>query len=410
MSYEFDRNKRGSFSDGGSSGLLNINSNPGRGVGVPDRVFFELEAAEVIDIILSEADLARSGIKEPKLSDIGKAKVRMLISEHGKDISLLRFARPLDTQIKKYPLRHEIVIAVEYLGELYYTQTLNIFGSANHNAFPNISLPRLKSNDKNVSAANYNKTQGIPDKTDSKDNSTDDDLSLGSTFKSDTNIKPIAVIEGDVVFEGRFGNSIKFGSNPENRQPNIKIRNEQPREVSQEFLSPIQEDINNDGSSIYITGDEIVNLDLATIGTPVHNRSSKEKLTQLDGRQIIITSDRIVWNSKKGEIFGSAKKSINFMTEGQFTIDAGKQFMVQSDDETVITSPNILLGSIDATEPVVLGNVLVELLSEMLNLIITHTHPTGVGPSGPPLPPETLNFQRLIGKLESAKSPQNFTL
>lgn len=408
MAYEYDRNKRGSFSDGNSFGLVNIASTPGRGPGASDKVFFELEAAEVIDIILTEEDLDRSGIKEPTFSDIGKARVRMLTSEYGKDISLLQFARPLDTQIKKYPLKHEIVIVIEYLGELYYTQTLNIFGSVNHNAFPNISLPRIKGENKDISAVNYNESRGIPANSDI--GSTDDDLSLGVIFKSNTKIKPIAVIEGDVVFEGRFGHSLKFGSNPENGKPSIKIRNEQPREVPTDFLSPITEDINNDGSSIYITGDETVNLDMATIGTPVHNRSSQEKLSELSGRQIIITSDRIVWNAKAGELFGSAKKSINFMTDGQFTIDSGKQFIVQSDNETIITAPNIFLGSIEATEPIVLGNILVELLSEMLDLIISHKHPTGTGPSGPPLPPELLKFNRVKRKLESALSPQNFTL
>ncbi|KKK56320.1 hypothetical protein LCGC14_3065700, partial [marine sediment metagenome] len=65
---------------------------------------------------------------------------------------------------------------------------------------------------------------------------------------------------------------------------------------------------------------------------------------------------------------------------------------------------------IEATEPVVLGNVLMELLTEILDLIISHTHPTGTGPSGPPLPPELLQFNRVKRKLESALSPQNFTL
>ncbi len=411
MAYEYDRNKRGSFEDGGSLGLVDISSNAGRGTGVPDKIFFELEAAEVIDIFLNLEDLKRSGIDRPKVSDIGKAKVRMLNSEFGKDISLLRFARPLDSHIKRFPLRHEVVVVGEYLGELFYTQTLNIFGSINHNAFPNISLPRLKSKRKDRTAVEYNKSVGNASTSDSGI-PTDDDLKLGTTFKSDSNIKPIAVIEGDFVLEGRFGNSIKFGSNPgtELASPNIKIRNTQKRDVPDVFLEPILEDINEDGSSIYITTDEVVDLSFATIGTPIHNRSSDEKLTKLEGHQIVITSDRIVWNAKVNELFGSAKKSINFMTAGQFTIDAGKQFVVQSDNETIFTTPNIFLGSIDATEPVVLGNVLVELLTEMLDLIINHKHPTGTGPSGPPLPPEITQFTRLKGKLESALSPQNFTL
>lgn len=406
MSYEYDRNKRGSYSDSNNEGLVNISYNPGRGAGVADKLFFELEAAEVIEIILTEEDLAESDIENPTVVDIGKARVRMVNSEYGKNKELLRYARPLDTQVKNYPLKHEIVIVAEYLGELYYTQKLNIFGSVNHNAFPNISMPRIKSKNVKASATNYNQ---VASSNAANKSGEDEELSFGDTFQA-KDVKPISVAEGDYVLEGRFGNTIKFGSNPETQRPNIKIRNEQPLDVPEGYLAPIPENINDDGSSIWLVSDEVVDLTLATIDSEVHNRSSDEKLNKLEGRQIIITSDRIVWNAKVNELFGSAKRSINFMTEGQFTLDAGRELLIETDGETVITAPNIFLGSDEANEPVVLGNVLVELLTEMLNLIIAHKHPTGTGPSGPPLPPELPKLQRLIGKLESALSPQNFTL
>jgi hypothetical protein len=50
--------------------------------------------------------------------------------------------------------------------------------------------------------------------------------------------------------------------------------------------------------------------------------------------------------------------------------------------EVIIKAQRIKLGSDAATEPLVLGNAFLQYFN-------THTHPTGVGPSGPPTPPMT---------------------
>jgi len=50
-----------------------------------------------------------------------------------------------------------------------------------------------------------------------------------------------------------------------------------------------------------------------------------------------------------------------------------------------MTNDGMFFGTQDATEPVVLGLLFQTLLSDLLDADIVHTHPTGVGPSGPPL-------------------------
>lgn len=50
--------------------------------------------------------------------------------------------------------------------------------------------------------------------------------------------------------------------------------------------------------------------------------------------------------------------------------------------EVIIKAQKIKLGSDAATEPLVLGNTFLQYFN-------SHTHPTGVGPSGPPTPPMT---------------------
>jgi hypothetical protein len=61
--------------------------------------------------------------------------------------------------------------------------------------------------------------------------------------------------------------------------------------------------------------------------------------------------------------------------------DKAEVRLTQSGD-VVIKAQKIKLGSDAATEPLVLGNTFLQYFN-------THTHPTGVGPSGPPTPPMT---------------------
>lgn len=58
-------------------------------------------------------------------------------------------------------------------------------------------------------------------------------------------------------------------------------------------------------------------------------------------------------------------------------------------EETVATptTPNVLLGSGASRQPVPMGDNLVELLTDLIMWIQNHTHPTGTGPSGPPIDP-----------------------
>jgi len=38
---------------------------------------------------------------------------------------------------------------------------------------------------------------------------------------------------------------------------------------------------------------------------------------------------------------------------------------------------------------------LAEILNEMIDIIVEHTHPTGTGPSGPPMPPASVKLPLL---------------
>lgn len=369
-----------------------------------ESLFYELEPAEVLDIILDE--------NHPdfiKYSDIGKVKLRYIISENGRDSNMLGFAMPLDSNIKSFPLIGEIVIGVIYLNNLYYTQRLNVYNDINQNSVPGISLFSLKKEksggDGNVDEYNDIESSGSPNKQNNKDK-----FKLGNVFKINTNIKQTKPFEGDIIFEGRFGQSISFSSNQNDGSPNLKIRVGQPNEVPDNLLATIDNNINNDPNSIWMTTTEIVPFTPSTQESDIHLQFYDDKSNKFFGNQIFINSDRIIINSKKNEIMGFAKKAINLVTDGIFTIDAVNDIYINTTLRTIINSPQIYLGNKEATEPVVLGEKLKLLMESLIDILLSHTHPTGTGPSGPPMPPAPVDLNKLKRQIETTLSKQNFSL
>jgi hypothetical protein len=404
MSWERDKNK-GAVDSNQRFGLTTVDSNPGRGVGAAHYEFYELEPAEVIDVILDDThpDFI-------EYVDIGKAKVRMVVSENGKERSTLSYAKPLDSNMKTYPLIHEVVIVVQYLSELYYTQRLNVYNAPNQNAVPGISLQSITSKEETSEGASAESYEAVAASGAPNKQSDQGDISLGKIFKENIDIKPLQPFEGDIIYEGRFGQSLRFSSNQESGLPSLKMKVGQPDEVPNTPLQPIEENINDDPSSLWIVNDEEIPLIPATIESETHLQFYPDKPNEFLGNQIFINSDRIVLNSKTQEIMAFAKKAMNLVTEGIFTIDAADDIITNTTSRTILNSPEIYLGGEDAEESVVLGNTLVDLLNELIDILLTHIHPTGTGPSSPMIPPEASQLNQLKSKLESALSQRNYSL
>ncbi len=88
------------------------------------------------------------------------------------------------------------------------------------------------------------------------------------------------------------------------------------------------------------------------------------------GNQVIINSDRLIFNAKTDSILLYSDKAIGFSTNGSFHFDTS------SEDESafIVNSPNIYLGlEFDNTlpeQPAVLGNDLIESLEDICDLIL----------------------------------------
>ena len=307
--------------------------------------FYELEAAEVIECWLDEEDLPLVGeTDEPDWSKYGWIAARMSVSNSG--IDDIVNIRPLDTNIKEYPYPGEHVIIASYYGQKYYTQKLNLNNSVNLNSFPGLSKV-------------YDMwTQEIY-----KDN-----LPMIGNFS----IKELKAEEGDIIFNGRFGQSIRFGSNVKEiidknqnllpdtgipQSPNVIIRAGQGVEESN-ANRPVNEEINLDGSSIWMTTDQSVKLDRTKSNSQKHRLMSKvhfDKNPIYGGKQIVINSDRITFNTKRNEIMGYSALGIGWGTPWSFTIDADRQFCVSTPRIRFYTGEYSVLVGPDAMDRVVGG-------------------------------------------------------
>ena len=89
------------------------------------------------------------------------------------------------------------------------------------------------------------------------------------------------------------------------------------------------------------------------------------------GNQVIINSDRLIFNAKEDAILLYSNQHIGFSTKGNFHFDTDNS----EDTKFIVNAPNIYLGLNNLTtgelptEPAVLGHELKALLEQILNLL-----------------------------------------
>jgi len=282
-------------------------------------------------------------------------------------------AKPLFPNIKLYPLINELVIIIRLPNsdnditpssfDYYYFPPINIWNSQHHNAIPYNSIlsPPQQKDYQQVEGGSVRRVT---------DNSTE--INLGSTFQEKTNIYPLLSYEGDYILEGRWGNSIRFGSTVKN--PSIKnnwsdegnegdpitiIRNGQ-RRLSQPGWEPTTEDINGDDSSIYLTSTQKVPL---FPSSNIKNSFSNTDIASEDpqvykGNQILLNSGRLIFNAKQDSILLSSNKIIH--------LSANKAVHIDATDKIVMDTKEVYLGSRQASERLVKGDAFVLELKKLV--------------------------------------------
>lgn len=282
-------------------------------------------------------------------------------------------ALPLIPYAKNLPIINEIVVLLnlpskeinslansQQTNKYYYINPISIWNSNHHNAFPNL----LQSTTDNPPQQNYQEIEaGSPRVTKNTNNKINlNSPVIGGTFKEKSNIHPIIPFAGDIISEGRWGNSIRLGStvsgsnNTEDYQstwsfvgnngdPITILRNGQPKEASKTGYLPIVENISKDLSSIYMTSYQQIPLRAATEN---FSALSPEPLLPREyfNPQIILNSGRLIFNASTDSIIASAQDSIS--------LSSNKQIGLTSETITFVAD-KIKFGSAGADSPALLG-------------------------------------------------------
>lgn len=329
-----------------------------------------------------------------------------------------RVAYPLQPGIKNYPLINEVVYLVSQptnkimqrnsAKALYYISVINLWNHPHHNAIPYSAGSSTPENSKNYQDSALGSTNKLTD--------TSGTIKFGNYFKERPDIYPLQPFEGDLIYEGRWGNSIRLSGTAPNRNPWSAvgtqgdaitiIRNGQTGNPNKNGWDFTVEDINTDASSIYLTTTQKVPL---TANTNYFSYKSNPPTLpdQYTGKQVILNSGRLVFNTTEDHLLLSSAKSISLSSAGTVNVDAS---------EMTIQTEKIYLGSKSATEPLLLGDTTVELLKTMIDVLkdLVVASQTAAN-SGGPIPSLNQKAPALLKKLltlnpDLLKSNSNFTV
>jgi hypothetical protein len=358
--------------------------------------------ALVLDVVVND--------KHPEYAmdgyNVGAIKFRTLKTDVFRDDSTLNWAFPLEANISDYPLLEEIVLVFQAMNRFYYTRKLNLSNKPTIHVLPGLAQeisPPLTSQDKTKA---FRQSVAIPHKDVGE-------TQTSGRYKEPTAVRKLRHDEGDIVFEGRSGQSIRMGASwkansnfkalETDQSPNILLRVGQDPHAPTSVKGPyglVVEDINKDASSIYISSDQVVPLKFATESNRAHKASVKDFPSRLTGNQIVINSNRIVLNAKTDKILGNSAAGIHFTTNADFTVDAGKNYKssIFGDYDVRITGVTDWAGSQQVsirgtqlflntpnsrTHPIVLGDFLAEFLGRFIDAHIQNSGAhvmTAVGP------------------------------
>jgi len=231
---------------------------------------------QVVDICMDEN---HSLYESPR--DIGKIRFRHLVYEYNRaEKELTKQAFPLDRSIARYPLPGEEVIIYRAFGEATGPAALvmaNLYFysfvvSAMHNVTSNIN-PFMGTDKYHIDKANpflsYDQAKKRFDNKLKSKNSikeVDDKLKI---------YKQLAPDEGDFILQGRFGNSIRFGSTTNKTKTKnnwssdgsegdgIMVFRVDREKTSDEKAMLVNEDGNSDDAIIYMCSSQNIPIDLA---------------------------------------------------------------------------------------------------------------------------------------------------
>ncbi len=330
-----------------------------------------------------------------------------------------------------YPILGETVLIIEIGRDYYWLPYSNTHYPNYREDYKTSQVGKEKEISKNTTESknkNYQETKatGTPNQ---KPTQTKSD---SKKYKINEKIKFLNPKEGDTIISGRVGNTIRFSEfhlteDGKTSSPSIFIRNKQNPEFDDKKIGElVEEDINKDGTSIYIVSNKVK--------VPFKEEIKKEKKgfkdypnsKDLSGDQLFVNSDRIILSAKAKEFIIFGKGNTGVITDGNYSIDAEKEIYFHNKKNITIHSEgsnNIFLNSDNgkiylgkdkgegaagaAVQKMVMGGELVKIMGELIDEITKQIYATPVGPTATG-PVNIAAFKAIKGKLNTLLSAKNF--
>jgi hypothetical protein len=200
----------------------------------------------------------------------------------------------------------------------------------------------------------------------------DKDL-LYNSFTQNSDFRGVQTFEGDYVLEGRFGNSLRFGSTNRSGDKDLTPWSTNPGELNSNPILILSnehgfkpsgsdlyvENINQDGSSFYLTSQQIVPLNIGNVR--LSNITEPIGISSYSNPQAIINADRTIISSKSDEVLVFGRTGVELYSQGPVYMQSDKTG-ITIQDNIIALGPSIDT-SFNKLQPVVLGNNLRQLLS-----------------------------------------------
>jgi hypothetical protein len=354
----------------------NSNSSPAGGAVSP------VISARVTDIILND--------EHPSFSELGGySSIGTIFYEMVEGASTTtpggNTAPPILPYMKNYPLVNELVLLFlvpsNKVGNqsnnksYFYLNPISIWNNQHMNGYPNLldSTSTQATENKSYQQIEEGQTRKSTDETvDYSFNSP----TTGGTFVERSNIHPLLAFAGDIIIEGRWSNSIRFGSTAktdsllfgnnwsnsgENGDPITILRNGQPTDVVDNGFIPIVEDINKDLSSLYLTSKQTIPLISPITSFPAFT-TPPESITSFAGSQVILNSDRLLFNTKADSIIFNSSQHISISS-----VQSVGMYSKEGDITIQPSKGKVKLGDINASQSVILGDNFIDDFQNLLN-------------------------------------------
>ena len=305
----------------------------------------------VVDVILD--DTHEEWDKLGRSEAVGAIKYRLLKKDiEESDSTVLPVAYPISSDLKKFPLKNEIVLLTSAPGygldtsnlnvKTYYNTIVNLWNHPNHAAFPD---------------------------------DIDKELDLGKDIDELTEVNPMQPFPGDIILDGRQGQSLRLTGFPSPKNEFVDSTNigkpltilSNGQKQADNPYDPIIEDVNEDASSIYLTSDHLVPLSQVRNKVESYGVRVKPPLAnEYKGSQVVVNGGRLYFNAKEEGIFLNSNEYLELQSN-YINLDGVKE--VSIDAELIFLGEKVAKAPQSTKEPVLKGTATVNYIKELIDII-----------------------------------------